>query len=93
MRPTQDQDRIEKETAEQLIAETPLMEGLDSITVELRDDHTGDPSMWLVFHVKSELQADVPWIKRFTDYSDRLSMSMIKNGLTRFPYTRMERAA
>jgi hypothetical protein len=93
MKATEDQDQAEKARAEQLIQETPLMNGVDSITVELGEDHTGDPSMWLVFRLQRDLERDESWIGHFTDYAATIQTKILHSGLTRFPYTRLERAA
>jgi hypothetical protein len=88
-----EQGQLEKEKAEQIIADTPLMDGVERISVELGDDHDGDPSMWLVFCMRHDLNADRQWLERFNEYSGRLGMRIIHSGLTRFPYTRLRRAA
>lgn len=88
-----EKDQIEKETAEQIIAATPLMNGVERITVELGDDHSGDPAMWLIFHLEAGLNADEPWLIRFNEFSGLLGQRMIDSGLTRFPYTRLRNAA
>jgi len=93
MRVSEEQGQLEKEKAEQIIADTPLMDGIESITVELGDDHTGDPAMWLVFHMRRDLNADDQWLRRLNEYSGQLGMKIIHSGLTRFPYTRLRRAA
>jgi hypothetical protein len=89
----EDQGQLEKAKAEQIIADTPLMDGIESISVELGDDQTGDPAMWLVFHMRPDLATDDEWFKRFNDYSGRIDMKIIHSGLTRFPYTRLRPAA
>ena len=93
MNVSEDQGQLEKEKAEQIIADTPLMDGIESISVELGDDHTGDPAMWLVFHMRGDLATDDEWLKRFNEYSGQIDMRIIHSGLTRFPYTRLRRAA
>lgn len=93
MRPTEEQDQLEKAKAEQIIAETPLMDGVDHIAVELADDHDGDPSMWLHFHLRSGFKPDLDWIDRFSKYASQLSLKVLHSGLTRFPYTRLRPAA
>jgi hypothetical protein len=93
MKVTEDQSQAEKEKAEQLIANFPLMDGVDHISVELGEDNTGDPAMWLVFHLQKDLEADVPWIQSFNEYSGKIQTSILHSGLTRFPYTRLEQAA
>jgi hypothetical protein len=90
---TEEQGQLEKEKAEQIIADTPLMEGIESVSVELGDDHTGDPAMWLVFNLRPDLDATEQWHKRFSEYSREIDMRIIHSGLTRFPYTRLKRAA
>ena len=90
---TEDQGQLEKQKAEQIIAGTPLMDGIESISVELGDDQSGDPAMWLVFHLKHDLKADDHWLERFNNYSGQIDMKIIQSGLTRFPYTRLRQAA
>jgi hypothetical protein len=90
---TEDQDQFEKEKAEQIIAETPPMDGVENISVELGEDHSGDPAMWLVFHMRHDLEADDDWLTQLNKYSQLLSLKIIHSGLTRFPYTRLRRAA
>lgn len=93
MRTTDEQDQLEKERAEQIIADTPLMDGIKSISVELGDDHTGDPAMWLVFFMNRDVKPDDNWYDRFNEFSHQLGMRIIHSGLTRFPYTQLRPAA
>jgi hypothetical protein len=88
----EDQGQLEKRAAERIIADTPLMDGLESITVQLGDDHTGDPAMWLVFYMQHDLKVDEDWLRRLNQYSHLLGMKIIHSGITRFPYTRLRRA-
>jgi hypothetical protein len=87
------QGELEKAAAEALIAETPQFLGVEAVRVELGDDHTGDPSMWIVFKLRSDLVVDEPWVKAFSEYSTKLGLKLIHSGLSRFPYTRLEPAA
>lgn len=93
MNVAEDQGQLEKAKAEQIIADTPLMDGIESISVELGEDHTGDPAMWLVFHLHRDLVADTQWHERFYEYSRQLDRSIIDDGLKRFLYSRLRRAA
>lgn len=90
---SEDDGQQEKAKAEALIAETPIFDGVDRIHVELGEDHDGDPSMWLVFHLRPGLNVDVSWIRAYNDYSTKLGLKLIHSGLARFPYTRLEPAA
>ena len=89
----EDQGQLEKAKAEQIIADTPLMDGIENITVELGEDHTGDPSMWLVFVMNRDVKPDNSWYDRFNEFSHQLGMRIIHSGLTRFPYTQLRPAA
>jgi hypothetical protein len=88
-----DEAQFEKTKAEQLIAETPLAEGIDSISVELGEDHDGDPSMWLVFRLRDISGEDWEAVRRLNDFAAVLQTKILHSGLTRFPYTRWEQAA
>ncbi len=90
METLRDQDQAEKAKAEEFIADTPRLEGVDSVTVELGEDHTGDPAMWLVFHTHKDDEVDSAWIRQFIDYAAIIQTKILHSGLTRFPYTRLE---
>ena len=90
---TEEQGEREKTSAEELIAATDPFPGVESVRVELGEDHTGDPSMWLIFRIRPGSQVDESWIQAFSEYSTKLSLKLIHSGLTRFPYTRLEPAA
>ena len=83
----------EKAAAEALIAADPKFPGIESTHVELGADHTGDPSMWIVFHHDPDLTVDESWIQAFSEYSTKLSLKLIHSGLQRFSYTRLQPAA
>ncbi|RXH54984.1 hypothetical protein [Granulicella sibirica] len=93
MRATEEQDQLEKAKAEQLIAEAPLMEGVASITVELGDDFSGDPAMWVNFNLIPGFDASREWIRRFVRYETDLALRIVHSGVSRFPYTRFGRVA
>jgi hypothetical protein len=91
---TGERDQLEKEKAEQFIAETPMLDGVEAVRVELGTDHTGDPAMWLVIRLKRDLDfQDDATLNKFLDYTAVLQTKILHSGLTRFPYTRLEQAA
>jgi hypothetical protein len=93
MKVSDDKDLAEKEKAEQFIAETPLMDGIENVRVELGEDQTGDPAMWLVFRLRPDLKFDREMAQRFNEYAAVIQTKILHSGLTRFPYTRLEQAA
>ncbi len=93
MKVSDDKDLAEKEKAEQFIAETPLMDGIENVRVELGEDQTGDPAMWLVFRLRHDLKFDQEMARRFNEYAAVIQTKILHSGLTRFPYTRLEQAA
>jgi hypothetical protein len=90
MATTEATDLFEKEKAEQFIAETPLMEGIENVRVELGEDQTGDPAMWLVFRLRPDVKFDQEMARRFNEYAAVIQTKILHSGLTRFPYTRLE---
>lgn len=84
------QDQLEKETAELFIAETPRMPGIEDAHVELGEDNTGDPAMWLVFRFEPDLDFNFETARQFNEYAAGIQTKILHSGLTRFPYTRVE---
>ena len=89
----EDEAQLEKAQAEQIISDTPLFEGVQSITVELGYDHDSDPAMWLIFHLDRGVDLTDDWHRRFGEFKQSLSMRIIHSGLKRFPYSRLRNAA
>jgi hypothetical protein len=87
---TENEARIEKAKAEQLIAESPIIDVVENYRVELGEDQTGDPAMWLVFRLKPGTNFDTVTADRFIDYAGAIQTKIIHSGLKRFPYTRLE---
>jgi hypothetical protein len=86
-------DQAEKSLAEQFIAEAPKMQGVERITVELGNDQTGDPAMWLVFHLQPGVVVNSEWARSFNEYAAIIQTKILHSGMRRFPYTRLESAA
>jgi hypothetical protein len=89
----EDEAQLEKAQAEQIIADTPLFEGVRSITVELGNDFDGDPAMWLIYHLDPDLETTDDWHTRFSQFNSSLSLRIIDRGVKRFPYSRLRNAA
>jgi len=81
---------MEKAKAEEFVADTPMMEGIERVRVELGEDHTGDPAMWLVFSLRPDVKFDMEMAKRFNEYAAVIQTKILHGGLKRFPYTRLE---
>lgn len=89
----EEQDQQELERAESLISEASPFVGIESMHIELDEDSTGDPSMWIVFRLKPGFRGDVSWVQEFTEHSTKLRRKLLNSGQKRFPYTRIERPA
>jgi hypothetical protein len=88
-----DNEQLDKAKAEELISTIPLMPEVESIDVELYQDHSGDPSFQLVFHVKRTVQLDDAFMDRFLDFSATVQTKILHSDLNRFPYKRIEQTA
>ena len=88
------QDEITvKAEAERLVASVPLMPEIQAVDVELYTDHTGDPSLRLVFHMRPGVKSTSDFMHRFLVYKARVQDSILYSDLGRFPYTRLQEAA
>jgi hypothetical protein len=90
MTTVEEQGELEKAAAEKILAAEPKFPEIVSTTVELGDDHTGDPAMWIVFHVRQGFEPDEAWVHGFSPYATKVSLKLLHSGLKRFPYTRLK---
>ncbi len=88
-----EQAQVEVSKAEQFISEIPMFPGVESVRVEVGDDSAGDQAMWLVFRLQPEVHVDPEWAGQFSKYAAAIQTKILHSGLSRFPYTRLERAA
>jgi hypothetical protein len=88
-----DNEQLDKAKAEELISTVPLIPEVESIDVELYEDHTGDPSFQLIFHVRPEVKIDDAFMDRFLEFSAIVQTKILHSDLNRFPYKRIEQAA
>ena len=89
----EEQDRQELSEAEHFVAETPAIEGVEGVRVEFGEDWAGYPSMWVIFKLRRDLDANDGWMDRFLQYSHGIQTKILHSGMKRFPYRRLERAA
>ena len=89
----EEQDQFELQKAEEFISQTPRLEGVESVRVKLDEDWSGDPAMYLTFMLRRDLDANREWMRRFIAYAGTIQTKILHSGLTRFPYTRLDRAA
>lgn len=87
------QDQLVKATVEQFLAEAPPLTGIEAARVELGEDYSGYPAMWLVFRLTPGFTVDQEWARRFNQYAAVIQTRILHGDLGRFPYTRFERAA
>jgi hypothetical protein len=89
----EEQGEVEKTKAEQILAAEPKFPGIATMTVELGEDHTGDPAMWISFLLSQDFKPDDAWADEFSHYTTGLVIKLIHAGLRRFPHTRLAQAA
>ena len=79
--------------ARRLIATVPLIPEVEKIDVELYTDNTGDPALELLFRVKTGVEVDRAFIRRFNEFAGRVQTVILHSQITRFPYARLRQAA
>lgn len=79
--------------AKAILDETPLPPELSTVTIELKDDYSGDPAMYLSFHVKDEVKLEDEHIARLSRYMMDVADRLLRSGVSRFPYVSLDQAA
>ena len=81
-------DELIREIVAQHVGVLPA--GVHRIELQFGSDSTGDPAVWIVAVVGSEVEATNENVASIGDLFDRLKMKIIKAHTIRWPYTRIE---
>ena len=83
----------EKQKAEQLIESVPKMAEIEGVSVQLATDSAGDPSLFITFSLRPGSVVNDTFASSFVDYVAEIQSKILQSGVSRFPYTRLGRAA
>ena len=56
-------------------------------------DSTGDPAVWLTFHVRDTAKIGQNELERLTRFLSEVTSALLQANIAAFPYTRLEQAA
>jgi hypothetical protein len=56
-------------------------------------DSTGDPAVWITFHVRPELNVDPDKLRALEQFLFELTTTLLEDDIAGFPYTLLEQAA
>jgi hypothetical protein len=84
---------IDREKVQRIISGFTLPSEIERIETTYRPDHTGDASVFLTFHLKSDVKPSKDDIKRLSRAVSELTGALLNGGIGGFAYTRLEQAA
>jgi len=93
MQTTETTSEIDRDKVNEILARFALPEEVERVDITFRDDHTGDPSVFLTFHVKDDAKISPEDLKRLSEFLGTIRSAMLDDGVGGFPYTRLEQAA
>jgi hypothetical protein len=56
-------------------------------------DSTGDPAVWITFHVKPDVNVDAAKLKELDQFLSTVTSRLLQEDIAGFPYTLLEQAA
>lgn len=83
----------ERERVRQVLDGFPLPPEIADVTIEMGNDSTGDPALWLHFNLKTEIQIKGEQITRLSRFIGEVQSSLLQSGISRFPYAYLDEAA
>jgi hypothetical protein len=76
-----------------LIKDRPLPRGVRDLEVELGEDSTGEPAVWIWFLIEPGLEPTKDWLTRINDFARQLKTAIFDAGVERISYVRLRSAA
>jgi methyl coenzyme M reductase subunit C-like uncharacterized protein (methanogenesis marker protein 7) len=84
---------IDQERVKEILARFKLPDEIERIETRFGRDHTGDPAVFLTFHVKDEAKIEREDIRRLSSFLSEITSALVNGGVGGFAYTRLEQAA
>jgi hypothetical protein len=75
-----------------LLKKAALPPGVRSFELELGDDATGDPAVWVSFILEPDYPTTPPHIHALTELGRRVRRSILEEGVDRMPYVDFKEA-
>lgn len=83
----------DEKLARKALAKVGLPRDVKAFKIDLGLDSTGDPAMWIWLDVINADRPTLAKIARLRSFSDKVSRTLIDQGVTHWPYIRLRAAA
>jgi hypothetical protein len=93
MQATEATFEVDRDKVREILARFVLPDEVERVETTYRDDHTGDPSVFLTFYVKHDVKISREDIKRLSEFLMTITGALVNADIGGFPYTRLEQAA
>ncbi|HZL27710.1 MAG TPA: hypothetical protein VFC39_14385 [Acidobacteriaceae bacterium] len=81
---------IDQDKVKEILARFALPDEIERVETTFKEDHTGDPSVYLTFHVREGAKIGREDITRLSKFLSTIASAMLNEGIGGFPYTRLE---
>ncbi len=90
---TQQEVAIDKQKVAAILAQFELPPEIVRVDTNYGKDHTGDPAVFLTFHLHQGVHASREEIKPISRFVHRVAATLLNGNIGGFPYTRLKQAA
>ena len=84
--------KSDKERADELIAALQLPPQIEKISTDIGTDSSGDDALFIHLHIAKDSIKQKDMIRTLADFSERVQVLLLGNGITRFPYVYVDEA-
>jgi hypothetical protein len=84
---------IDRDKVKKILARFALPDEIERVETTFKEDHTGDSSVFLMFHVRDDAKIGPEDVKRLSKFLGSIRSAMLNEGIGGFAYTRLEQAA
>ena len=83
----------DEKLARKTLAKLGLPRDVKAYGIELGLDSTGDPALWIWLDVTNADRPTSAKVTRLRNFSDKISRTLLDEGVSRWPYVRLRAAA
>ncbi len=93
MQASQPSAEVDQQKVQEILARFTLPPEVERVETRFGSDHTGDPAVYVNFHIRMDVKLGREEIKRLSRFSSAVASALYKGDIGGFAYTRLDQAA
>ncbi len=93
MQASQPSAEVDQQKVQEILARFTLPPEVERVEIRFGSDHSGDPAVYVTFHLREDTNIGRKEIKSLSSFSSSVAKALYKGDIGGFAYTMLDQAA